>query len=119
MTHGTTIGDVNEPIGLPGLNRDTHVGPALACRQIASVSGRYDSTKLTLGGRVLELRVDVDQRTPTSPVTNAISGDFFETTTIDAGGLKIPGRSYRESWRALDVTTVWSGCTATIKGLAI
>jgi hypothetical protein len=100
------------------MTHGTSVDPS-ACRQVAPVSGLYDSTKLQLGGEVLVLRVDVDQRTATSRVTDAISGDLYATTMVEVGGgLTVPARVYRESWRAFDITTFWSGCSVTIKGMA-
>jgi len=68
---------------------------------VQAVSGRFEGsmTAPKAGSEVLELRVDVDRRSPTSVTTTRLSGDFFAVNSMNMPGA--PPRSwkvYRESW---------------------
>ena len=65
------------------------------------VSGRYEGemSAPTAGLDLLDLRIDVDQRYPNSPVMNRISGDFYQLNKITVpGSPPLVSRVYRESW---------------------
>ncbi|HKR13806.1 MAG TPA: hypothetical protein VJT15_17205 [Pyrinomonadaceae bacterium] len=65
------------------------------------VSGRYEGemSTPTAGLDLLDLRIDVDQRYPNSPVMNRISGDFYQLNKITVPGTPpLISRVYRESW---------------------
>ena len=66
-----------------------------------SISGQYEGemTAPTSGLSFLDLRIDVDQRYPNSPVMKRVSGDFYQLNKINVPGSppKVT-RVYRESW---------------------
>ncbi len=66
-----------------------------------SISGQYEGemTAPTSGLSFLDLRIDVDQRYPNSPVLKKVSGDFYQLNKISVPGTppKVT-RVYRESW---------------------
>ena len=53
------------------------------------VSGLYQGEMmLPQPGRfTLDLRIDIDQESPTSPVTNRISGDLYQITPTTVPGI--------------------------------
>src|SRR5215210_4668884 len=89
----------------------------------AHVSGRYSGTKQQAGPLPLltsriDLRIDIDRRPVTSPVTNRISGDFYRTvfSPVQPGQPPSIGQVYQESWIVDDPQVVWSQDSATITG---
>ena len=69
------------------------------------VSGRYEGemSAPTAGLDLLDLRIDVDQRYPNSPIMNRISGDFYQLNKITVpGSPPLVSRVYRESWIVSD-----------------
>ena len=66
-----------------------------------SISGQYEGemTAPSSGLSFLDLRIDVDQRYPNSPVMKRVSGDFYQLNKISVPGSppKVT-RVYRESW---------------------
>lgn len=90
------------------------------CERNAPVSGRYEGSRQssTMVVSILELRVDVDPRSPDSPVLNKLSGDFFRQNFLPTGPLppSTPARVYVESWIVEDPSAVWSDCRVTLVG---
>lgn len=66
-----------------------------------SISGQYEGemTAPTSGLSFLDLRIDIDERYPNSPVMKRVSGDFYQLNKIAVPGSppKVT-RVYRESW---------------------
>src|SRR3990170_75813 len=71
------------------------------------VSGRYRGKS---GAGILELRVDVDPRSPSSPVTGKVSGDLFRV----ARGQRHP--RFVQSWRMDNPLVSWSHRSVRISG---
>jgi hypothetical protein len=66
-----------------------------------SISGRYEGemTSPTNGRQLLELRIDVDERYPNSPVVERVSGDLYQRNSLNVPGTPPSSwRVYRESW---------------------
>ncbi|MBH0780461.1 hypothetical protein [Nocardia bovistercoris] len=83
------------------------------------ISGRYEGGGTTSGNwtSILDLRIDVDMRySADSPVTNRVSGDFFQMV----GGGPPPGPivrlNYLESWIVDEPAVAWSADKAVITG---
>ncbi len=76
-----------------------------------TTSGRYQghSTAPSAGSLWLDLRVDVDPLSPTSPVTGRVSGDLYEQSEL-AGRRWV---TFVESW-VVDTPSVEVGATATV-----
>jgi hypothetical protein len=75
--------------------------PQTDTKNTNSISGRYEGERTApkSGGSFLDLRIDVDVRYPNSPVLKKVSGDFFQSNTVNVPGTppKI-ARTYKESW---------------------
>jgi hypothetical protein len=87
------------------------------CLRRGGVSGRYEGTNGKFGrnARALDLRIDIDPRSSTSPVMHRVSGDFYRVHPFafpfpvpNAGAEEMPSaglpvrplswRTYLESW---------------------
>jgi hypothetical protein len=87
-----------------------------------TVSGRYEGemTAPTGGLDLLDLRIDVDQRYPNSPVMNRVSGDFYQLNKITVpGSPPIVSRVYRESWIVSKPTVTRRPDAVTIVGSVV
>jgi hypothetical protein len=85
------------------------------------VSGRFEGsmTAPKSGSEILELRVDVDSRSPGVVSTNRVSGDFFAVNALNLPGA--PPRTwkvYRESWVIEAPTVAGSPGAVDITGTA-
>src|SRR5262249_14633095 len=82
-------------MAIPASEADTQL------QRPATLSGRYEG-EMTLpesGRSFLELRLDIDARSDTSPVTRRVSGDLYNVSqTILPGQPPRPARTYLESW---------------------
>ncbi|GAB4513174.1 MAG: hypothetical protein Kow0047_24750 [Anaerolineae bacterium] len=73
------------------------------CLRTVPVSGRYEGSEVTAGikssRKVLDLRVDIDQRYPNSPIMNRVSGDVYQVYSFGVPGRRpLTWRVYRYSW---------------------
>ena len=66
---------------------------------IVSGTSEGEMSAPTAGLDLLELRIDVDQRYPNSPIMNRVSGDFYQLNKITVpGSPPLVSRVFRESW---------------------
>ncbi len=89
------------------------------CLRRGAVSGRYEGemTAPTAGRHLLDLRVDIDPRHANSPVTNRVSGDFYQIYRLSLPGRRpLVWRVYRESWIVDAPRVQWSRCHVEITG---
>lgn len=89
------------------------------CHRLGSVSGRYggEMTSPTAGRFYLDLRVDIDPRSTTSPVMERVSADLYQVFTLHPPfGKPITWRSYVESWVVDTPQERWSRCGVDITG---
>ncbi len=93
--------------------------PDWKCRKEGPVSGRYEGemTAPTAGQMLLDLRLDIDPRSVSSPVMNRISGDLYQLQRITVPGRQLTTwRVYRESWVVDAPVVTWERCLVTIRG---
>ena len=86
---------------------------------VQSISGQYEGemTAPTSGLSFLDLRIDVDQRYPNSPVMKRVSGDFYQLNKINVpGGPPKVSRVYRESWIVKEPKVTKAGGKIEISG---
>jgi hypothetical protein len=86
------------------------------------ISGRYSGAMIAPkpNSEILELRVDVDALSPSSPVTNRISGDFIAVNLLNVPG-DPPQRwnVYRESWIVNDPQVTTSSAAVDLEGTVV
>jgi len=98
--------------------------PNLRCLKLTPISGRYEGSEIpilqpSLPRSFLDLRVDIDSRSNTSPVMTKISGDMYQQRLIlEPSGRPMGRRVYRESWIVDSPVVRWSSlpCRVTITG---
>lgn len=106
--------------GFGGGRQHADVSPRAAALAPRPVSGRYEGemTAPTGGRDLLDLRVDIEERYPNSPVMKRVSGDFFQVNRLN-----LPGspprvwRVYRESWILPSPQLTWGQYSVEIVGV--
>lgn len=85
--------------------------------RFVSVSGRYEGDSITpdTDERIV-LRVDVDHRSPHSPVMNRLSADIFRIQRWTWGSRTFTWTTYQRSWIVDVVTREWEGTTRVLRG---
>lgn len=88
------------------------------CRRVGPVSGRFygEMSTPSSGQYALDLRVDIDPRSATSPVMNCLSGDLYRVFRLQFFGHVYRWTIYQESWVLENPTVTWSQCEVNISG---
>lgn len=101
--------------GAPEPSGQSSLLPPWLCRRRGPVSGRYGGTS---GRTYLDLRVDIDPRSATSPTLNRISGDLYDVYHLNRPGVPpVRQRVYRASWIVDAPRVRWSRCFVTVTGI--
>ncbi len=84
---------------------------------LVGVSGTYEGNSISpdTDERIV-LRVDVDARSPHSPVLHRLSADIFRVHRWSWGGRSFTWSTYQRSWIVDSVTLGWDGSTRVASG---
>ncbi len=86
-------------------------------RTRVGVSGTYEGDSITPDTEErIVLRVDVDRRSPHSPVLNRLSADIFRVRDLAWGRSSFSWASYQRSWIVDAVTLDWDGSIRIARG---